>query len=298
MQYPLIAKAARDWAVSKVGSKYSQARRTQEGIFDCSSLVARAYCAQGKLWGYGGKVPTSTNEVYDDDFELIWPGAYDQIGKTLGGASVIGKAKQPGDLHFYNTLSTARANKITHVAMVASASRIVHARGTAYGVRQDNLTLYAGKVCALTRYNPDCDLVYGHKGYRTKALQQALNRRGADLNADGEFGPKTRTAVRAFQKAAGLEPDGIAGKATRSALGVGAAHDAAPAEPPAVATGGVRVVGGSVNVRTGPGTGYPSVMIARKGELLAQAAVDGWRPVEIQGEILWISAKPELTEAV
>jgi len=46
MSYTTLAQSAADWALSKVGCAYSQARRTQEDIFDCSSLVARAYSAQ------------------------------------------------------------------------------------------------------------------------------------------------------------------------------------------------------------------------------------------------------------
>lgn len=297
MSYADVARAARDWALSKVGSKYSQAKRTQEGVFDCSSLVARAYSAQGKAWKYGGKVPTSTNEVYDDDFELLWPASYDLIGKKLGGSSVISKATQPGDLQFLNTMPTTRPNKITHVTMVASASKIVHARGTAYGVRTDKVTLYAGKVCALVRYNPSCDLVQGHKGYRIAALQAALNRHGADLNGDGVFGPKTEAAVRAFQKAAGLTVDGIAGQKTRAALGLQAPEeDIAPADPmrptePTEPTKGVRVTGGTVNIRVGPGTDFDIVKAVKKGTVLTSVAAEGWRPVLINGEVCWISEK-------
>ena len=97
------------------------ARRIQEDIFDCSSLVVRAYSAQGKRWKYGGSVPTSNKEIYDDDFELLWPATYAQIGKSFGGASVINMARQPGDLQFLCTDSgTSRLSKITHVMMVAS----------------------------------------------------------------------------------------------------------------------------------------------------------------------------------
>ena len=46
VSYTTLAPSAVDWALSKVGCAYSQARRTQENIFDCSSLVARAYSAQ------------------------------------------------------------------------------------------------------------------------------------------------------------------------------------------------------------------------------------------------------------
>ena len=221
MTFKETAAAARDWALSKVGCRYSQAKRTQANIFDCSSLIARAFSAQGKGWLYGGKVPLSCNEVYDDDFELIWPASYGVIGDKLGGAGVIAKAKQPGDLQFLHTMATGRANRITHVTMVASDGKIVHARGTAYGVRTDSLTHYAGKVCALVRYNPDCDLVYGHKGYRTKALQLALIEEiNTKLSGDGEFGPKTLEAVKAFQTAKGLPVTGKGDQATRAALGL------------------------------------------------------------------------------
>ena len=290
MKYEEIAKGARDWALKKIGCRYSQARRTQESIFDCSSLVARAYSAMGKAWKYGGRVPLSCNEVYDDDFELLWPATYAEIGKKLGGSSVIAKANQPGDLQFLNTMKTSRGNKITHVTMVASATKIVHARGTAYGVRMDSLTHYAGKVCALTRYNPACDLVVGHKGYRTAAVQKALNAKGgADLSGDGEFGLKTQAAVKAFQKSAGLPITGKGDAATLTALGLASVVEK-PTEPEQP-TGGIRVTGDSVNIRTGPGTNFDVVKAVSKGVLLAPVASDGWSPVLLDGEVCWISAE-------
>lgn len=209
------AKAAK-WALAKVGCPYSQEKRGQEGVFDCSSLVARAYAAQGKRWRYGGRLPRSNQEVYDDDFELLWPENYSDIGKRLGGAEVLERAKQPGDLQFLCTDSkTSRSNRITHVAMVANAKNIVHARGKAYGVCTNRLTHYSGKVCAVVRYNPDGTLRAGMKGERTLALQQKLNALGADLKADGEYGEATAGAVKAFQQSRGLP---VTGEADRSVL--------------------------------------------------------------------------------
>ena len=289
MSYQDNAKAARDWAVTKVGCKYSQAKRTQENVFDCSSLIARAYSAQGKAWKYGGKVPLSCNEVYDDDFELLWPESYAVIGKKFGGSSVIAKAKLPGDLQFLCTeKNSGRANKITHVTMVASESKIVYARGAAYGVRMDSLTHYAGRVCAVVRYNPSCDLVLGHRGYRTAAMQKALNDHGADLNGDGEFGSKTLAALKTFQQKAGLPITGKGDAATFAALGLAPADtqdEAANTKP----TTGIRVTGDSVNIRTGPGTAYDVVKAVSKGTLLTPVATDGWRPVLVDGEVCWIS---------
>ena len=195
-----IAAKASSWAKSKVGCRYSQAQRDKEGIFDCSSLVARAYAAQGVDWAcVGREIPLSCEEVYSDQFELLWPADYAKIGKTFGGESVIAKAKQPGDLQFLCTSrSTSRANKITHVTMVASATTIVHARGTAYGVRLDDIALYKGKVCAVCRYNPDAPLRQGMRGLRVKALQERLNAKGAKLETDGIYGAKTAAAVKKY----------------------------------------------------------------------------------------------------
>ena len=228
---------------------------------------------QGKRWKYGGSVPTSNKEIYDDDFELLWPATYAQIGKSFGGASVINMAKQPGDLQFLCTDSgTSRTNKITHVTMVASPTQIVHARGTKYGVCTNSISLYAGKVCGVVRYNPACALRLGMKGYRTLRLQQALNLHGADISEDGEFGEKTQKALKVFQADHGREATGETDLATLNALGLNA-----EAKPLSQSTGSepssqkpILVTGGSVHIRTGPGKEYASVMIAHAGDVLTR----------------------------
>ena len=191
------AKAAAKWALSKVGCRYSQAERTKKDVFDCSSLVARAYSAQGVSWDLvGSEVPNSTQEVYSDQFLLLWPEDYDDIGKKLGGKDVLKRATQAGDLQFLCTdADTTRSNRITHVAMVAGKDEIVHARSTKYGVRTDPLTLYAGKVCAVARFDPSAPLRRGMRGLRVKALQELLNEQGAKLETDGIFGEKTEEAA-------------------------------------------------------------------------------------------------------
>jgi hypothetical protein len=63
-------------------------------------------------------------------------------------------------------------------------------------------------------------LTMGDRGPEVVALQEALNREGANLEPDGKFGPGTRAAVAAFQSAHGLVPDGVANLKTRKALGL------------------------------------------------------------------------------
>ena len=59
----------------------------------------------------------------------------------------------------------------------------------------------------------------GSKGQEVKDLQSRLAGLGYYTGEiDGEFGPGTKEAVTAFQKANGLEADGIAGEETRTLL--------------------------------------------------------------------------------
>lgn len=75
-------------------------------------------------------------------------------------------------------------------------------------------------------------LQYGAKGPSVTALQGTLNHRGGSVAIDSEFGPATRSAVKAAQRKGGLTQDGSAGPDTwrylvtgteASKAGVGAA---------------------------------------------------------------------------
>lgn len=62
----------------------------------------------------------------------------------------------------------------------------------------------------------------GSRGQEVTAVQTALKDLGYFKDkVDGIFGPKTKAAVIAFQKDYGLTADGIAGKNTLKALGIG-----------------------------------------------------------------------------
>lgn len=58
----------------------------------------------------------------------------------------------------------------------------------------------------------------GDEGTDVKLAQEALNKNGAKIEADGKYGRTTVKAVQAFQEKSGLEADGDIGNATRLKL--------------------------------------------------------------------------------
>lgn len=78
----------------------------------------------------------------------------------------------------------------------------------------------------------------GQQGDSVKQLQKLLGMKGSSV--DGQFGPKTDQAVRAFQQAHGLQVDGKVGTQTLSTLQKGGG------------TGGTGGAGGTTGPSTGP----------------------------------------------
>lgn len=58
------------------------------------------------------------------------------------------------------------------------------------------------------------------RGDDVKAVQQALNEHGMNLDVDVIYGPNTEQAVRGWQRQQDLAVDGIVGPATRTSLGI------------------------------------------------------------------------------
>lgn len=58
----------------------------------------------------------------------------------------------------------------------------------------------------------------GDQGTEVAEIQGQLQSLGYDVTADGEYGPATAEAIKAFQSSKGLTADGLVGSATYSAL--------------------------------------------------------------------------------
>lgn len=151
----MIIRQALNFAKKAIGARYSQDERMKEGVFDCSSLIYRAYRDAG--YTFRTENSSSTALVYDEAFDLIWPGHSKDMGKqftSMAEQRQCGYSPMPGDVIYYCTNSkTTRKNKITHVVMIENENTFIHARGTAYGVRRDPIDLYGKKIVAITRFH-------------------------------------------------------------------------------------------------------------------------------------------------
>ncbi|MBQ7656066.1 MAG: peptidoglycan-binding protein, partial [Clostridia bacterium] len=137
----------------------------------------------------------------------------------------------------------------------------------------------------------------GAMGADVKALQEALNRLGATLDTDGDFGEKTEAAVKAFQRKAGVKADGEYGEKTHAAMMAAlsdAEHEAGDDAP--VGAGAYVVIrsnGGSVNIREGNDTSYARITQATPGTKLEYVATSGnnWHAVKVSSKIGWVSGE-------
>ena len=139
-------------------------------------------------------------------------------------------ALKKGDWVFRVTLG--RAHHIGYV--VDDALNVVECKGRDYGVVMGHVDKIRGywnyfgrpkcfekEIEAAAANKPGESLPIlktGDKGSAVEKLQKLLNAKGASLEADGVFGPKTLAAVIEYQKKNKLEIDGVVGPLTWGSL--------------------------------------------------------------------------------
>lgn len=150
----------------------------------------------------------------------------------------------------------------------------------------------------------------GIKGDDVVELQTLLIQLGfLKDEADGDFGPKTEDAVKAFQRSQDLNADGKYGEKSHKALMeiIGdeepEIEDEAPTITPApipseTKEGKLEVTGNSVRIRQGNSTGFSIITTVHKGNKLIPVldisnkpirAANGWYAVNCGDKIGWIS---------
>jgi len=189
--------------------------------------------------------------VRDEDVAWHAPGAnHDGIGIELAGRAAQSR-REWADVYSSATLTRAaelsaslcrrhsipaewlwppdlRAGKrglTTHASVSAAFRRSTHRDpGPSFPIERFLGLVRAhlgmdGRVDAMKSLPPT--VRRGSSGWQVKRLQRLLRRHGQfgpPAQLDGEFGPRTEAAVRAFQALHGLEPDGIVGPLTWGAL--------------------------------------------------------------------------------
>jgi NlpC/P60 family/Putative peptidoglycan binding domain len=164
--------------------------------YDCSGLVKTAYRAAGVA------LPRVSRQQYG------------------AGRHVRLNALRAGDLLFYAD-NPRDPRTIGHVGLYVGAGRMVESPRPGRTVRIASIWR-PGLLARATR--PAAGLrgllpvQFGERSNAVAAVQRRLAANGICVAVDGEFGPVTRRAVRAFQRAHGLMADGVVGRKTWGAL--------------------------------------------------------------------------------
>ena len=128
----------------------------------------------------------------------------DQIFFGGSGHTGIVTSVESGTVH---TIEGNKGDEVRKCSYSTSTPSII-------GYGRPRYDLITGKLTAA-----DMPLIKkGSKGDAVKKLQEMLNGKGYKLTVDGDFGSKTEAAVKAYQKANGLEVDGEVGEHTWASL--------------------------------------------------------------------------------
>lgn len=296
-------------------SHYSSSRtkRYQQDIKEkkvCSDCIGGL---KGYLWTFGGRgvaEAIGTTKTFTSKYGNLCP------DKSANGMFSYAKSKGLawGTIDTMPEIIGLAVQYDGHVGYYMGGGKVIEWRGFAYGCVETELKkrkwLHWYQAPGIDYGNAfeaetpkeivlGCRLLqFGMRGDDVKVLQELLMQLGCELpeyGADGDFGKETEDAVLEFQMKHDLQQDGKYGDKTHAEL-MEAISDAAEPEDedeaePEIRK--VRVTGGRVNVRSGPGTQHKILSIAIRGTVLnyTAKAENGWYSVTVNGETGWISGK-------
>ena len=220
-------------AKTRLGQKYILGAQVPKdnpnwnGPWDCAEFTSWVfYQVTHQLYGCNND---HGNPSTADAFTGYWKRDAESIGAiiTLGQA-----ARTPGAF----VLRFPQPGATGHIVISDGKGGTVEAHGSADGVirsKLENRRWDMGILPPGIAYNqnapvaaPTAPVVFRlanplMTGPAVSKIQQALIAKGLDPGTpDGEFGPHTAAAVRAFQMSNGLTPDGEVGPVTAKALGI------------------------------------------------------------------------------
>ncbi len=171
----------------QVGKKYSQGKRFQEGYFDCSSLIYRAFKNAGVNLIHkdnGGTVTTSRTEVYAKGFQLIYPDSYNQIGRNYASKTIVNQLKA-GDIIF---VSPGRTGRISHVMIVNQYGGVTHAANESVGVIKGSIHTHSDVILAIIRWKGE--------GYTGAASSTSSSQDAESVQKEEKKGKKEITQIK------------------------------------------------------------------------------------------------------
>lgn len=292
----------------------SRTKRYQQDIKDkkvCSDCIGGL---KGYLWTFGGRgvvEAIGTTKTFTSKYGNLCP------DKSANGMFSYAKSKGLawGTIGTMPEIIGLAVRYDGHVGYYMGDGKVIEWRGFAYGCVETELKkrkwLHWYQAPGID-YGKAFDaempkeivlgsrlLQFGMRGDDVKVLQELLMQLGYELpeyGADGDFGKETEDAVLTFQIEHDLQQDGKYGDKTHATLMEAISDAAEPedegeAEPEPIRK--VRVTGGRVNVRSGPGTQHKILSITTRGTVLEYSAKaeNGWYSVTVNGETGWISGK-------
>lgn len=291
-------------------AQYKDERQHNQALY-WRSHCKRVFDCQGLSEGYydiitGGTLNTRARNNYAE-----WC-------SPKGAGLIPAQYRVPGAAVFWSDSGAANIHHVAYLVEPVTPGKpegdwwIIEAAGVMSGVvksrlyaREPNFWGWMTKYYDYSFYAADTpasgdDILLGKRTLRNgdegedvRTLQKALIELGYDLGkwgADGDFGDATERAVRAFQRDAGLEADGIAGRMTADALERAIAKNRKQPENPAY----VEIVGGNCYVRSEPNVEGKILGVAMSGAKLdfgGEIADNGWLKVIRAGQAGWVSPK-------
>lgn len=137
---------AANYCLSKVGCAYSQDRRWDYNVYDCSSLAYRCYRETAAQTGFDIDFMTMSSG-YDTPGDVCYSAANEALWIMSRGKTLSSGELQPGDLIFYGGADNGRYRGIYHVAIYVGGGHQVAAydedRGVIYqAFTPSNIGLY------------------------------------------------------------------------------------------------------------------------------------------------------------
>lgn len=202
---------------------------------ECGAGTSHLMMSHNGLWGQKVGTGRTATKYWGGKFYV----AKTKEEYTLGQHTVIRDAFRSydsilqGALNYYELLNTSLYKKVRSDQDYIEQMKAIKECGYMTSSTEVNSVLTYINSFALTKYDFAPDLVeiqdnpyklthsllkQGMRNESVKWVQYELNKLGYTLACDGVYGPKTKMAVMAYQKARLLVVDGVVGKKTLQSL--------------------------------------------------------------------------------